>query len=799
MKSGLRGLGVILGFSFVAALPRTASGEELVTQVFTYTVQQGDTCTGIAERFYGNERYFYIINDYNPNAGSGNSRRRCNQSLEVGVTLRLPRQVPTAPDAEVTEVLRDVRSQQPQAADWQKARVGLDLFRGWRVSTLEESAAAVTFRDTSVVRLREDTLIIIYGTTARRARQESTKAVLERGALRSRLAELSGKAPTLEVETPSAVASLGPGEALVTVDEDQTSRVANHRGANATVADTRGRGAVRVRAGFGSKVRRGELPTPPRPLPPAPAWTEGEPGLFLSLADGQSSISGSWSPVEKAANYRVAISEQADGGGVAGSVGVPEGVNRFELRRFPAGTYYLTVAAIDGDRFEGPPSSPRQIRLVELELIQPGGAPLADGAHPRVLPGSRLVLPEGIRCAAAGGEARAGELLFDRSGTIALSCADESGLQTAALEVEVVPVALAIRGEGAGSGELDPLVRGEARTVVFEVSSALGALANTRLVASAGLTMENLRDLGEGRFSAVLTAASNQSEEPGEVSIDLVLAEGASEMVLARTSVATIAAPPAPPPPPGAPLPDLAELSALSVEPYGFGVRDEQRRGSAVYLGLAYIDGDEQTVGNSFLVTTGIRAELLHGGLRIDAAVALPPSLGMTWGGANLALSSRLYGGRVVGLALEVAAWLPFNLSLSDEDSWDARLVPSADLSIRIGRRFAFRTRQGATLDLVSEGTVLWSSAYAIDVRVAGPFTLMIESVLHLGRDGETSVVAPTMGGGFALELGPTVTTIGARYSLTDQASDLMGRYSVMATVRLAGDLWSRLRRPAPE
>jgi phage tail protein X len=187
------------------AAAQDGGGEDTIL----YTIQVGDTCYGIAQRFFGNPRQCHeVIYRYNPHMGSDAS------NIRPGVTITIPVRNPNAPDARVTRTARDVQARSSSSADWRSARRGLGLYRGWHVSTEESASAEVTFRDESQIQMRENTLVIIYGGTAENtARRRTSQATLERGTLRSRLGDLR-----LQVATPSGETELNGGSSVVTVD-----------------------------------------------------------------------------------------------------------------------------------------------------------------------------------------------------------------------------------------------------------------------------------------------------------------------------------------------------------------------------------------------------------------------------------------------------------------------------------------------------------------------------------------------------------------------------------------------------
>lgn len=410
-------------------------------ETFEYTVEAGDTCGGIARRFYGQWRRYDVIQRFNPELAGDEpvQRGRCGPYLRPGVVLRLPRTldgVPppgettaAAPDARVTSVSRRVQAREPERDQWRRAERGLSLFRGWRVNTLERASAELTFRDQSIVYMRQNTLVVIYGGAERTARRRTTRATLERGALRSRLGELR-----LQVDTPSASTRLEGGAALVAVDGEGTSRVSNFQGRAASVEASAG-GRVAVRPGFGSKVRRGERPTRPRRLPDAPDWVEGQPQRFVGMRSEGGTLRGAWTAVDGARAYRVEIGTGDPGTAVFASTEVGGAVTRFELHRLPAGTYWARVSTIDGDFFESRPSSAATFELALAGVVVPGVEPTNELPNPSVAPttprvarGARVRPPEGTTCAP--------EVLLEL-GAVEVTCAAADGSTWGSFAVEV--------------------------------------------------------------------------------------------------------------------------------------------------------------------------------------------------------------------------------------------------------------------------------------------------------------------------------------------------------------------------
>lgn len=675
--------------------PQPAGGREFVD----YTIQAGDTCASIAERVYGDRRHASIVHDYNPHATRDPSG--CNASLQPGTRLRLPREAPTpsAPDAEVTGLHRVVRSRPPGRDTWAEAYVGQALFRGWRVNTLEQAAAELAFRDASLLRLRENTLVIIFGPTQAQARRSGTKAVLEEGALRSRLSELSGG---VRVETPSAQVDLAAGSSLVSLDRERTSRVANFEGREVVVATAQGRAPVKVARGMGTKVSRTSPPTPPRPLPPSPAWLEGDPSSFVALV-GRSVVGGSWAPVAGAAFYRVEIALERDGRNPMGAVGVPASITSFELRGLAPGTYHVAVSAIDADQFESPPSAWRELRVVEARLVEPAGtAPQPRPASPdeaaaplRVAAGTSFVAPQGYRCAAGAGQP-AEQVALTVAGATTVRCIGSDGGAAGAIDVEVIG----------------------APAQVAEVEAA----------------------------PTVAPAAPGASAPATDT------------------------------------LPWLAAYEATWAlnGPNAIGVRDNRRAGLDLWLagGGALSTGEEQAdVGG---LAFGTRFGFASDRVRLD--LGFSPGVGDSEAGAHLGLVIGVLVGPRYWLSLGADTWLP--IQALEDSVTTAQVLPSADFAVWLGPSWLLRTRQGALLDAGRESGAYWASAYAADVALHRAVFLSVEGVLLLGAAGGDLRAAPALGVGLTVHFWDRVDLkLGGRAALTRDAAELMGEFSMMASI----------------
>jgi len=320
-----------------------------------YTVKKGDSCASIAKRFYGDSRYADLLHEANNITGPQ------PHVLKEGRVLVIPPKPPSpaGPDAKLTSVYNRVEVQAP---DTRPGRVNDPLFRGNRVSTEAVSAASVTFRDETQVRLGERTLVVILGDMNSAASKSGTETTLVTGNLRAWMAKsksASSSPPPVAITTKSANVRMEgtAGEAQVSADAKQTTRLAVYSGKSKITA---ARKTESVAAGFGSKAELGKPPEAPKPLPYPPVWTAGSPKVLIDRGAGAPSFVAEYSTPEGAsadrarvASWHVQIARDTQFHQIVIDRVVNREVKRVEAPAPSPGRYFVRVSAINDDRFEG--------------------------------------------------------------------------------------------------------------------------------------------------------------------------------------------------------------------------------------------------------------------------------------------------------------------------------------------------------------------------------------------------------------------------------------------------------------
>jgi hypothetical protein len=752
-------LSLVLAAPALAQRP-PAEGEPV--EVFDYVVATGDTCERIARRFFGSPRRHDIIHAYNPSMGPTPHR------LVAGTVLRLPRTAvdpSRIADARVTARERAVTAHAGDVEAWRDAPVGLELFRGWHVSTEERSSAELTFADTSILALRADTLVIIFGDSTRRVRRGGTEATVERGSLRTALGELRGSGGTpLHVVTPSSQADMRGGSAVVSVDEAGTSRVSAHEGA-VTLSDSAGRGRTTVAEGMGSSVARGARPTPPRPLPPSPTMDVGA-LRFLGFPGRGGDVTGSWQPVAGARTYRIEIARHVSGRDLVAAVEVPAAVTNFEIHGLPAGHYFVRLATLDTDFFESRPSAPIEITVEDAAFLGPSGAPVAvppldpseEPGPAELRPGTRMTLPEGVSC--TGGADGELALLHGASPT----CTDASGAAVAMPSYFVPALTVALDDTS--------LVRGQRTHVVVRSAPGEAPIPSNATLQGRGVTLSDVRYV-----DGALEADAEVAEDAGErASIEVIAADGSTVL---SSVPATITAPEAVVEAPAeeaaavveeAPAPRRRAMLTAVAAPFSSSValRAHDERGVGGTFSMAGLDeGDDGTRVRASFEMFGT---LFEDQLRLSLAIPVdpfgrPPTESWRRGSTDIVASAGwLFGGErdPISVLIDLGAWLP---TQGESSIGTVRLVPSFELAWAASEGFALRTRQSAILELSDTGARRWASAYGLDLLLAGPLGLILEADLTLGEERGSRPLDAAFAAAFTLDLDAVGLSVGGRFA----------------------------------
>lgn len=363
-NSGRRLFAAILTLASCGHVPGLAHAEPAPLPA-QHTVKAGDTCAAIAQQYYGDARLVELLHRANPALQSVPPPH----VLKEGTVLVIPPRdtsissssaSPSSPDAQLTTVRNrvDVAAPEPK-----QGKPNDPLFRGNRVSTQEASAADVTFRDETQVKLGERTLVIILGDARSAAAKVETQMTLMTGNLRAFMTS-PRRDSSIAVGTDAANVRVFRGQAQVSSDAQKTTRLAVYEGSSMIDAHGKTREVVR---GFGSKAELGKEPTVPHPLPIAPTWASIPANVLPFTGASTQPIIAEYdlTPANpRIMQWHVQVARDESFRDIASDTLVPVAIKRLEIQTPSPGHYIARVSALDDDHFEGPFSAPARFLVV---------------------------------------------------------------------------------------------------------------------------------------------------------------------------------------------------------------------------------------------------------------------------------------------------------------------------------------------------------------------------------------------------------------------------------------------------
>jgi hypothetical protein len=272
-----------------------------------------------------------------------------------GERLRIPadlmQRVPM--DGKVTFVHGDAQLQRVEEGEWAVLNLGDQVFQGSKLRTGKASSIEVTFDDRDSIFLKPNTVLGVTKSEKAGSSFSMRSFYLSIGRVITKLKEAVGSGSRIEINTPSAVASVRGTEFRVSTDKKESMRTEVLTG---VVRVDAAKKTVRLKEGEGTFVQKGEPPVsprklsyPPKPVDLKPIYKELPLRFIFEEAAGLSSVKG-W--IAKDKEGRVIVDENA-----------VKQKGSMEFFNLPDGTYYLLVQGVDEMGIEGYQSGAYEVKL----------------------------------------------------------------------------------------------------------------------------------------------------------------------------------------------------------------------------------------------------------------------------------------------------------------------------------------------------------------------------------------------------------------------------------------------------
>ncbi|MDR2017006.1 MAG: FecR domain-containing protein [Burkholderiales bacterium] len=303
----------------------------VVTGVVKYTVQPGDTISGLSERYLNGRGRWAAIERVNPGLDI--------HKLRPGQTLYLP-ESRISSVGKTAKVLKVNGQAQSEGVDLQE---GQQLSAGSVIDVAADSFVTLQLDDGSI-------LVVEPNTRARldELRQMSTGSPrssihIDRGRINVKAAPQTEPGARFEISTPSATTAVRGTRFRVSEKEDGATVVEVNEGLVHVAAAETGKG-VAVPAGNGSIVVAGQT-LDVKPLLPAPDLSQ------LPEEYTQTILEITFPPVTNAVAYRVTIARDAAFVDVVAAA--ENTLPQLKVTGLSDGKYYLCARAISADGLHG--------------------------------------------------------------------------------------------------------------------------------------------------------------------------------------------------------------------------------------------------------------------------------------------------------------------------------------------------------------------------------------------------------------------------------------------------------------
>ncbi len=277
----------------------------------------------------------------------------------------------------VLDFAPDVKTQRAQELGWKPAKASELMQPNDKLQTYAGAHATIGLKNDQQLFVHELTLLVFgdYDKDDAHARTTGT-LVVESGRVQTRSldaarrADMTWKTPNSEVKV-GRVETQRAGYDLV-IDAGADDKLSVLLGTAAVKAQG---ATVSVPEDFGTLVRHGQAPQPPRPLPPPPTGLRTDAPEYFR-ADLFTGLPLTWRASTAAASYRVVVAADDAFSRVALDAEAPAAA--FDARALTAGAWRWRVSARDADGLESKPSATASFTVAKVfpDLAAPApGAP----------------------------------------------------------------------------------------------------------------------------------------------------------------------------------------------------------------------------------------------------------------------------------------------------------------------------------------------------------------------------------------------------------------------------------------
>ncbi|MFH1258826.1 MAG: LysM peptidoglycan-binding domain-containing protein [Elusimicrobiota bacterium] len=242
---------IVLPLIFLFICFSLIRGEEVLQEI---TVKSGDTLWGVANKYLKDPRLWPEVLKYNDLPINDPNRVLTGMKLKVPLVLIKE----NLRSAKLVTVINDVQLRRDKQGDWKAAKTNMPVYNEDSLRTMEKSLAQVEFWSKEVLRLGENSLVIL------RPEAKQEEAQLLQGELRAGKTRIIAARSVIQ---PKITPQSGNPDFKTKIRPDQSTLVSVYKGLVDVTAEGK---TVTVPEGFSTEVKLKLPPSALLPLPPAP-------------------------------------------------------------------------------------------------------------------------------------------------------------------------------------------------------------------------------------------------------------------------------------------------------------------------------------------------------------------------------------------------------------------------------------------------------------------------------------------------------------------------------------------------
>ncbi len=360
---GKRRLILIIASSLIVCLFSLSTAQEEAVKLIEVTVKKGDTLYKFAEIYLRDPSLWPEIYKYNKDLVKNPDLILPAMRIKVPVGL-LKDEI-----ADIIRMKNNVRTRKRGESEWERAVLYTRLFSEDGVRTLSDSLAHIRFLKGEIVRLGENSLVIL-----KPEKKEETVELLS-GELRASEAKVLTASAVVE---PQISPTLGKPDFKAKIKKDRTTLVAVYKGKVDLIAQGE---RVTIPEGFMSQAKLDYAPEKPIALPPPPELGEakeelakrpGAPELAeqeaaeeeINLEDTLTRFDFSEKKTRLGIKYlHLQVASDRQFINIVEDKNL-ESINEYRRSRLPDGEYFWRVSYVYEDEFESKYSPARSFTVV---------------------------------------------------------------------------------------------------------------------------------------------------------------------------------------------------------------------------------------------------------------------------------------------------------------------------------------------------------------------------------------------------------------------------------------------------